>query len=359
MLGTFFKYLISMILAAFVGFTGVHYSMFGMLPWSKDSVVSLSVSIRGTQNQAVPNAHLYLYGPNKLYLGKSDANGNFEGKTRIKKGSVAAIEAIGPTYKLRKDLPIPHRPNYRAFIRLDPQEANIGHMTLISKTAEDLKRDLNNKSTASTTPPTATTETATNTTASSTVSKTSVVEPTGVKVELSEERTQTEHQAELTLEKVKKAVNEKEEELQAKGIVVVRLRPLVVEESYFEVLGINKQGEAVASALMKCSLFNTPVVENSIAALTRVYNIPPSHTKLRVYTSTPERARAYVNGVALTRKTENQYAEFNLIELKSKSERIAIAATVDDRPLIRKIALQAALPELVEWHMPEPALSRR
>jgi hypothetical protein len=349
----FLKYLLSMSIAAVLGFTGVHYVVYGTTPWSRDTNVTLSISIRGTQDQPVANASLYLYAPNKLYLGKSDAQGNFTGKARAKRGSVAIIEATGPTYKLRKDVPIPRKASYQAFIHLDPKEASMGHMTLISKTVEDMSKGLGQKSTPRPT------NTPTNVAQNNKETVTNNAQPTTVSVTLSDERTRPEHNTEATLEAFRSVVQEKESALLKKGISTVKLRPLAVEESYFEVLGLDKQGSTVASALMKCALLGSPVIENSVAALLRDKELKTTKVKLRVFSANPETARAYVNGAALNRTVEGQYAEFSLIEVNSKNERIAIAATADGRPLIRKIALQAALSEIIEWYMPEPSLSRR
>jgi hypothetical protein len=361
MFKTFLKYLLSMSIAAFLGFTGVHYVVYGTTPWSRDTYVTLSISIRGTQNQPVANASIYLYAPNKLYLGKSDAQGNFTGKTRAKRGSVAIIEATGPTYKLRKDIPIPRKATYQAFINLNPKEASMGHMTLISKSIEDMSKGLGQKSTPTQTNTAANTPTnvAQNSKENRKETTTNNIQPTTVSVALSDDRTRPEHNAEATLEALRSVVREKESTLLTKGISSVRLRPLAAEETYFEVLGLDQQGSVVSSALIKCALLGTPVIENSVAALLRDKELKTTKVKLRVFTANPETARAYVNGAALIRTVEGQYAQFSLIEINSKNERIAIAATADGRPLIRKIALQSALSEIIEWYMPEPPLSRR
>jgi hypothetical protein len=349
----FFRYLLSMTIAAALGFMGVHFVIYGVAPWSNESNVSLSISIRGTKNQAVPNAQLYVYAPQKRHIGVTDAQGNFEGIVKAKRGQVAVIEAVGPTFQIRKDVPIPRKPTYKSVIRLDSKEAALGHITLLSKSIEDMSKGLNAKplQVNNTSLPAEKNQLTNPDTENATASE--------IRVEVSEERARTEHRMTEAATLLRESIQQLQKELFKKGVSTVRLRPLTAEDSFLEVIGLTKQGDYVSSSLIKCKLINKEIMLSAVASIIRPYSTNLENKTLRVYTSEPEKSRAYINGTPLPRTIQNTYAEFRIIKPQTQNGRIAIAATADGRPLVRKIARAEALLKLVEWHMPEPALSRR
>jgi hypothetical protein len=362
----FLKYLLSMTVAAALGFIGVHYVIYGVAPWSRDANVSLSVSIRGTQNQAVPNAQIFMYAPTKKYIGNTNAEGNFEGLIKARRGRIAVVEAVGPTFQIRRDVPIPKRPTHKAVVRLDAKEAALGNMSLLSKSIEDMSKSLSQKPLTNTAPVVQNTaatnaqggipEAKTNPSTSANTSKSPQME---IKIEVSDERARPEHRISEATTLVRDSVAVLKEKLLAANIRTVRLRPLTAEDSFFEILGFTQHGAYVSSMLIKCSLLNQELVSSALAGLTRPFAKAVEGKALRIYTSEPDKARAYINGAPLPRTVQTNYAEFKIIEAKTPNNRIAIAATADGRPLIRKIARPDVLLKLVEWHMPEPALSRR
>lgn len=364
MIKIFFKYLLSMTIAAALGFIGVHYVIYGVAPWSKEANVSLSISIRGAQNQAVPNAQIFLYAPNKKFIGNTNSEGNFEGLVKAQRGRIAVVEAVGPTFQIRKDLSIPRRASYKAVVRLDSKEAALGNMTLLSKSIEEMSKGLRTKtlSTSEIPTPNATPVAASTPDVSTKPTTPSAAEksvPPTIQIEVSDERSRTEHRIPMATDIIQEVIKEAQTQLFEKKIRKIRIRPLSAEDSFLEILGLTEHNTYVSSTLIKCTLLNKDVIASAILGLTRPFGDIVEGKLLRVYTSEPEKARAYINGAPLPRTLQNNYAEFNIIRSKVPGERFAIAATADARPLIRKIARTDALLKLVEWHMPEPALSRR
>ncbi len=180
-----------------------------------------------------------------------------------------------------------------------------------------------------------------------------------ISVDVSDERARPDHHIESTMPLLKEAVFELQERLLTGNISSIKVRPLTAEDSFYEILGYTEHGTYVSSTLIKCSLLEKSTVRAAVAGLTRRGSEIIEGKILRVYTSEPERARAYVNGVSLPRIVQTNFAEFRVIKSRVPGTHIAIAATADERPLIRKVARAEGLLNLIEWHMPEPSLSRR
>jgi hypothetical protein len=355
MLFAFARYTSAMVAAGLLGFTAVHYMVWGLFPWSQESKVTLKLAIRGSRNQPVSGAQIFIYTPEKKILGFSDAQGEYRGNLNLPRGQISVLEAVGPTYKIRKDLPIPRTRSYTALVRLDPKEAQLGNMTLISKALEEMGKNVGKtrRTTPVTEVPVATPK----------------AEPEATKVEPSkplqiidsEERAQPFHRIAMLKEILTNETVAMHPTFATRGIATLKIRPLVSDdEAFYEIVGLDTAGKALSSVILKGFPLNQETVGNATRALLRNTSaLPLDSGSLTVYTSRPGQTRAYLNGVALPRTIIDGAAQFQIVKIAFESSHGALAVTADERPLIRKVVLTRYLKRDIQWSLPEPSLSSR
>jgi hypothetical protein len=109
--------------------------------------VAFQVVVKGEKGIAVPNAKLFAITQHKeIYLGQTDRYGDFKGSKLLPRGKSFTLQALGDTYRLRKEVNLPFSAKFKSIVFLDPLEAQLGNMQLVSAHIEKMSRKIGRKS---------------------------------------------------------------------------------------------------------------------------------------------------------------------------------------------------------------------
>lgn len=401
------KYAMAMAAAAIIGFVLVQFGMGqSLLARFGQTELELKIYLRGERNVPVPNARLSLFAPDEKPLGFTRKDGNFEGTIRVPKGQMIILQAQGPTFRIRKELAIPRVSSYKLQVFLDPKEARLGNMSLITRSLDDFNRKMSQtyhgraqatarkakpkaaaaspaqgpanpvKVSASvaasvsapvSAPVSALTLASATTSAPTSARRTMTSSASGIAVDFQPVSPRIDQvlRGQQTLARAAVQGSEISAALRVQGVKKLRLRLASLEGSYVELIAVGRTGRTLASYLLRgdraaVSTYKGAMIRMTRPATAHQMHAPAPSGRLVLQATEGKDVRAYLNGIRLRGKAAGDTLsfEFASAQLNVKKKGVVVV-TSDGGPFIRSILSADALNRDVRWNLPMTRLSRR
>lgn len=338
MMLSFVRNAVMVVVSIFLGYSAVHYAVYGLPPWAGESRVGLTVEIRGARNVPVANARVSLATPVKQVLGVTDRLGRLSTEVRLPHGQLATLVAEGVAFRLEKRLMIPKRPRADMVVRLDPTSVALGDVTLRSRTLERLDREHRENSQN----------------ASSRVNR---------REALTIRLVGTSPRPEHDLPRIRQMVTVLEKvyasSLQTRGLARIELRPLWAGEAYWEVLGLDHNGKSRSGVFIKAARMSLKDGEWLHRLLTFSLDNDGFFAggKLRVISANSDQVRLYFNGIYVPRQVYRTRVEFALPTNPGKQSAVVLIKADDS--LVGQVISQEKMRSGWVWDFSSTAISRK
>ena len=363
------KYIVAMLTAAVVGFAFVHFGMGDFFGGARtETQLELTVRIRGNNDVPVSNAQLSLLfpqgKPSENRIGSTNRYGNHEVTILVPSGKVTTLQATGPSFRILKDIFIPRVARLKMQVFLDPTEAKLGHMNLMTRNLERFNSKIQTKLSKQAPEKKAFDKKNPEKKALEGTTKAPADLGSHVMVDILPSSSNStpplvaEHKPALIA-----AVVRHNALLKNANVRKVVMRLASQEGPYFELIAWDGHKNVVASTLVKMTAARKAPFDIAMKRLTRPVQRGDSAAlgRLMVKTSAPEKTRAYLNGVALPRKLKKESVTFDFSAWQSvpDNKKAILTVTSEDGPFIRTQLKSPQLKRKIRWTLPETQLSRR
>lgn len=326
--------------AVFLGYSSVHFVVYGLPPWADDSRVHVSLEIYGTRSQPVANAKVTLRSPDTRDLGFTDRFGRLQTELLLPQGEIATIAADGVAFHIEKKIMIPRLPRADLLIRMDPAAVALGEVTLYSRTLEELR---NRKASLKAAP--------------TSVPRRSSGGP-HLMVSIQGEKPLPQHQFAAVRNLVGQYRQLYEQDALRRGARTLVLRPLRnAEDAYWETTLRAADGSVVSGFLFRARLAADKKADwmSRMLWLSKDQEVLFKGNMMTVKAAMPEKVRAYCNGIFLPRQLFRTKVQFQLPT--RPGARSAISIVGEGPSWERRVVTQEQLASGLHLAMPEVSLS--
>ena len=376
------KYLVLLAIATAAGFGCVFLGM-GEYFSSKttETHLGLKIHLRGNNNLPVANARLSILFPQEKVLGTTDVYGNFEATVKLPSGKVSTLQATGPSFRILKDIFVPRLSKTKMEVFLDPTEAKLGHMNLMSRNLQKFNEKIESKLARNAAAAAAASVNTKRTPQNQALPPSPALAahqtlswprandaPADRSASVVVEILPAPHSSAESLLQDQKtalvaAVVRGNGDLKQMGVTMVKLRLASEEGPYFEVLATDNSNAVLATTLVKSVPGRKSVFDLAVRRLTKPSPVPKLEQsgRLLVKTGSPHKTRAYLNGVALPRKLKQGSVLFDFSAWQNlpENKKAFLAVTSEDGPFIRTQLSSAQLKRKMRWTLPETQISKR
>ncbi len=358
------KPLVMILICGTMGFTALFFAMRSpALRGAPVTELHLSVRIKGAKNIPVANARISVISTTEKEVGLTDKDGFLETTVKIPSGKLAVLQASGPQFRLRKDILVPLASKYNVRMILDPQEAEMGFMDLLSRSHSELDK-FNKKIALKTSKNVKPEKKSVVPTPVKILQEIPIEKNDLVKIELITEGSQVSAGTRDAINLTHNTAIAVNSQLKNQGIAKLEIRTVWNDEPYLELLPYNNKNELVGGYLAKVKTITEERIERIILSTNFIpkRNNTNASRFLINKTNDGQVLRAYLNGRAvplIKEESDNSRHAFSTGASAKKGEFMNLAVTGNNKPLIKRAMSGEELSSNIQWAMPEANLSKK